>query len=478
MEFTLHTFLFAFLPLILIGFLFIYRVENQKVQKGYLLIVSLLIYAWACFQFLLWFLAIILLTYLLGNMVNAAKTDISEQQKWMMMAASIFVLILGYYKYYGFIMENLRVAGLVQDGIKDIVAPIGISFLIFEAISYVIDIKRGDASPGSLCDVALYLALFPKLVSGPIVLWKHFEPQIRSKKVDLISLTNGIDRIIVGYAKKVIIADSLGTVIALIQSEVSTGIDQITYFIWALLYMLEIYFDFSGYSDIAIGICRFFGFEIEENFDYPYTSISITEFWRKWHISLGAWFREYVYIPLGGNRKGNVYLNLFMVFLLTGIWHGANWTFLIWGGINGGLVVFERAIGKVSLYRKVPKMVKWLVTMMLVYLMWILFMSNDVFEAVDIYGHMLGIIKTETVNFTYRYFMTNKTLCIVLIGSALAVFGTSRKVKEAGDVLMRWHIGNSSVGDIAKSILLLILFLMSVLFVVNSSYSPFLYFQF
>lgn len=454
------------------------RWAKQKILNGYLLIISLLLYAWASPKFFYWFLAVILLTYILGNVVSGAKEDIREKKKWTAMAVSIFIFLLGYYKYYSFILENLNTAGWLKREVEAIVVPIGISFLVFEVISYIVDIARGNATTGKLADVALYLAFFPKLVSGPIILWKHFQPQINARKSDITIVTDGIDRIIIGYAKKVIIADTLGTTVAQIQSLSVTGIDRNTYFIWAFLYMLEIYFDFSGYSDIAIGLCNFLGFSVDKNFNYPYVSASITEFWRRWHISLGTWFREYVYIPLGGNRKGNVYLNLFIVFLLTGIWHGANWTFLAWGGINGILLVLERYAQKRVWYQKIPKMLKWMATMLLVYFMWILFMSADILEAIDIYRHLLGRTLEDNVNFTYRYFMTYKTGCIILIGGILAVSGANRHVKVICNSLSGWQIGRYRVGYMMKTILLLAIFVMAILFIVNSSYSPFLYFQF
>ena len=478
MEFTAHTFLFVFFPIILTGYLLLNHRVSQKILNGYLLIVSLLLYAWVSIKFFYWFLAIILLTYILGTVVSGAKEDIREKKKWTAIAVAIFIFLLGYYKYYTFILENLNTVGWLKGEVEAIAVPIGISFLVFEVISYIVDIARGDATAGKLSDVALYLAFFPKLASGPIILWKHFQPQINARKSDITMVSDGIDRIIIGYAKKAIIADTLGAVVAQVHSMSVTGIDRNTYFIWAFLYMLEIYFDFSGYSDIAIGICRVFGFSVDKNFDYPYVSASVTEFWRRWHISLGTWFREYVYIPLGGNRKGNVYLNLFIVFLLTGIWHGANWTFLAWGGINGILVMLERYAYKRLWYQKIPKIIKWIATMLFVYFMWILFMSANISEAIEIYRHLLGRTLEENVNFTYRYFMTYKTGCIALIGGILAVSGANRHVKAICNSLSGWQIGRYRVGYMVKTILLLAIFTLVLLFVVNSSYSPFLYFQF
>ena len=267
-------------------------------------------------------------------------------------------------------------------------------------------------------------------------------------------------------------------VVSQISSEAVRGIDRMTYFLWGFLYMLEIYFDFSGYSDIAIGLCKTFGFEIEGNFNYPYVSRSITEFWRRWHISLGNWFREYVYIPLGGNRKGNVYINLFIVFLLTGVWHGANWTFILWGIFNGILVVIERYAKNKEIYRRFPKAIKWFITLVLIYLLWILFMSPTVNEALDIYKHLLGIVHTEKVNFTYQYYLTTKTSYIAWIGCITAVLGTNKRVRAIVKNIDSITLGKYKIGYMFKAVIMLIVFFTSILFIVNSTYKPFLYFQF
>ncbi|MGC4017980.1 MAG: MBOAT family O-acyltransferase [Muricomes sp.] len=207
--------------------------------------------------------------------------------------------------------------------------PLGISFITFSAVSYVVDIYRGDSSAGSILDTALYISFFPKVVSGPIVLWKDFQPQIKNRTVNDVQFMDGLNRIMIGYAKKVLLADSFGLMVADIQQKMEAGMDVPTAWWCALLYMLQIYYDFAGYSDIALGFGKLLGFQFKENFHFPYVSASITEFWRRWHISLGAWFREYIYIPLGGNRKGKTrtLVNLFIVFLVTGIWHGAGWNY-------------------------------------------------------------------------------------------------------------------------------------------------------
>lgn len=351
--------------------------------------------------------------------------------------------------------------------------PIGISFVTFEAISYLVDIYRKDAEPGSLLDVFTFLSFFPKLVSGPIILWKDFSRQLPERTVELAAVTNGIDRIIIGLAKKVIIADYFGERISAINSGIAvSGFDAPTMWLRALLYFFEIYYDFAGYSDIAIGLCQIFGFSVKENFNSPYISASISEFWRRWHISLGSWFREYIYIPLGGNRRGNVYVNLFVVFLLTGIWHGANNTFIIWGIMHGICSVIERMIRNKEWYRKTPAFLKWLVTMVIVFIGWIIFMSSGVKAAMKAIFALAGIGVSSNVNFGWQYFLTRKTMILLIAAAIGSVTGAFR----LPETVRRWQGTNTYI--IVKRVLLLALLVIDILFVVNSSYSPFIYFQF
>jgi alginate O-acetyltransferase complex protein AlgI len=284
---------------------------------------------------------------------------------------------------------------------------------------------------------------------------------------------SGVDRIIIGFAKKAILADTFGTQIQSIEAGItSTGVDAPTMWLRALLYFFQIYYDFSGYSDIAIGLCRIFGFSLKENFNFPYRSRSITEFWRRWHISLGTWFREYVYIPLGGSRRGNVYMNLFLVFLLTGIWHGANWTFVLWGVLNGILVVVERFIQNKSWYQKIPGVVKWLITMILVFFLWIMFMSTDLSSAVRDYRALFTAVDGSLLNFTWRYYLTKKIVLLLIIAAVGSVVGGNRLREQA----KTWC--STTAGSVIQQVCYLVLFVIALLFVINSSYSPFLYFQF
>lgn len=332
MGFTEITFLFVFMPISIAIYLLAEAIfHNDRVNNVILVFMSLLFYFWADKQSLVVFLAIAMYTYMAGWMVSPIKEG--EKGKRIVAPVVLFIATLAFYKYLTLVIAWInKIIGKELITIGTLIVPIGLSFVVFESVSYVIDIYRGDAKAGSLLDCFVFLSLFPKLVSGPIVLWKDFKPQIENRRLSLEQVTAGIDRIIIGYAKKAIIADTFGVQIVAINSGIAgTGVDTLTLWMKGILYLFQLYFDFSGYSDIAIGLCNILGFKVKENFNYPYLSKSISEFWRRWHISLGSWFREYVYIPLGGNRK-HVYLNLFVVFMLTGIWHGQGINFLIWGG--------------------------------------------------------------------------------------------------------------------------------------------------
>ncbi len=376
MGFTQISFLFVFLPVSIILYYLADKIfHKDEMNNGILVFLSLLFYYFANKESLYIFILLALVTYIAGYV---AKT-----KKRILCSLLFFIGVLAFYKYVTFISSWINsLADIKIITVDNLFVPIGISFVIFEAISYVVDTYRGDAEAGSLLDCLTFLSLFPKLVSGPIVLWKDFKPQLKNRRTDLNDICCGIDRIIIGYAKKAIVADTFGAHIMLINNgAASGGVDVPTMWLKALLYFFQIYFDFSGYSDIAIGISRLFGFKFKENFNYPYISTSISEFWRRWHISLGAWFREYVYIPMGGNRKGNVYIHLATVFLLTGIWHGNGWQFFVWGGVHGVFTILERMVRKYQWYKRIPGIIKWMGTVFIVFLAWIVFSSTDIVDA-------------------------------------------------------------------------------------------------
>lgn len=467
MGFTQISFLFVFLPVSIILYCLAEMLfHKDKINNGILVFLSLLFYYYADKESLYIFILLALVTYISGYAVKTKKRII--------FTIVFFVGTLAFFKYFTFISSWINsLSGIKIITIDNLFIPIGISFVFFEAISYAVDIYRGDAEIGSLLDCLTFISLFPKLVSGPIVLWKDFKPQLKNRRTDLNDICCGIDRIIIGYAKKVIIADTFGIHIMLINNGMaSSGIDVPTMWLKALLYFFQIYFDFSGYSDIAIGISRFFGFKFRENFNYPYISTSISEFWRRWHISLGTWFREYVYIPMGGNRKGSVYLHLAIVFLLTGIWHGNGWRFLVWGGVHGLFTILERMVREHQWYKRIPSIIKWMGTMLIVFLAWIVFSSTGI---VDAWKNIVSLFipkNSGAVNFTWQYYLTRRIAFLLILSVFSLIVGIEAIKQRIGKMF------ENGIAVVAKRIFLLLLMVVAIMFIVNSNYSPFIYFQF
>lgn len=318
MGFTAQTFLFIFLPLSIVAYLLCTRLHRPLLNNILLALMSLAFYVFCGLHALVVFLGLIVFVYLMGVLIGYARQAAGEKasRRWMALGAAALVALLFLCKYLTFLLDTLSALLPLELSFDGFIIPAGLSFIVFESISYLVDISRGLATPGSPLDAFVFLSLFPKVISGPIVLWRDFQPQLAQRpEPDADDAVEGLRRIIIGYSKKAILADTFGDQIARIDGVLlAGGVDTPTMWLRALLYFFQLYYDFSGYSDIAIGLCRVFGFSIKENFNFPYISTSITEFWRRWHISLGSWFREYVYFPLGGNRRGNVYLNLFVVF--------------------------------------------------------------------------------------------------------------------------------------------------------------------
>ena len=469
MGFTETTFFFVFLPSSIIIYLLIDRVfQNKTVNNSVLAALSFIFYYWAQKETLLVFIALCLFTYMAGKMAEAGKSS-------RLFFPFIFLVgVLVFYKYASLLSVTInRLFDRDINLFGEIVVPIGLSFVIFESISYIADIYRKDAPAGTLLECLTFLSLFSKLVSGPIVLWKDFQPQLTKRKVTIDGITLGIDKIIIGLTKKILIADSFGAQIASIDAGIAMGaVDVPTIWIKSVLFFFQLYFDFSGYSDMAIGLSSVFGFSINENFRYPYLSRSISEFWRRWHISLGSWFREYVYIPLGGNRRGNVYVHLLVVFVLTGIWHGAGFQFLLWGLIHGVFILLERAVRDKKWYIKIPGVIKWVLTITIVFFAWVLFMSKDILSAGNHYVDMFIPITKGMINFSWRYYLNRKILVLLFVSIFCQACGCE-KVHSTIEGFSR-----QGVGLHIKRMALLLLLVVDIIFLVNASYNPFLYFQF
>lgn len=496
MAFTTQTFLFFFFPICMLVYYAAAFAEKQKFFHSFfkkirltdiaLIGIGMVFYAWACFDDVLRLLVYIFAVYVAGVWIAKTRgegsylsihTEENGEKRvgisalLLFLFVSVLVFILAKYKYASSFLKIWNFLFKTDVSSSSVMVPLGLSFLTFSAISYLADIARGKAEAGSLIDCMLYLSFFPKVISGPIVLWQDFEG-MGERRIDLENISYGILRMMSGFAKKLIIADTFG---ALISSATANAIDTLTALGISLLYMLQIYYDFSGYSDIALGLSAILGYRFKENFDYPYLSSSITEFWRRWHISLGTWFREYVYIPLGGNKKGKrkQILNILIVFFLTGIWHGVGYAFVAWGLIHGACNAAERWMSNKTFYQKTPRLVKWLVTMTILFFSWQLFRIGSISETKDYILLAIGLRHMENIPYTWQYYFDKRIVLLVIVavlGATLFGLPRVRSLRERAE--------STRVGYIGKQLALLALFAISVLFMVNSTYNPFLYFQF
>ena len=470
MLFSSLVFLWFFLP----AAVFLYYLAPGRNAKNIVLFAaSLIFYGWGGPRYLLLVLLTALLCYAAGLCLDAA----GERTTLKKLSVGVFVLItlgiLGYFKYYNFFAATAgRLAGKELFPLRDIVLPLGISFYTFQAISYVVDVYRGKSpAQKNLFHMALYLFLFPQILSGPIIKYHQVAGQLTNRNETISMQFYGIKRFVYGLAKKVLLANTFGQSVDYIMGVPSGQMGTLTAWLAVILYTLQIYYDFSGYSDMAIGLGRIFGFYYEENFNYPYLSSSITEFWRRWHISLSTWFRDYLYIPLGGNRKGlgRTCVNLFIVFLATGLWHGASMTFIIWGIYHGLFILSERLWLKKVLDRNPVKFLNHLYAMVVVVFGWLLFRAPSMTYAIDLAKAM---IRPSKGLWNAGLFANNKILFLAVLGILLC------GPVQALFPRFRNHIfdeENVSYGDIAVMIVLLFL---STMVVVSSTYTAFIYFQF
>lgn len=473
MAFSTIVFLFAFLPVALGGY-YLLCTKFRTLSNLFLICISLAFFAYANTRHVLPLLIFIAGNHLIGKGIQHAGACKRKSRLFLIVGILLNAGILVYYKYTNFFLSNVNAALGTQFSTLKIVVPLGISFLIFQAVSFLVDIYRQEAKIDSLIDTALYLTFFPKLISGPLVRYCDFQPQIANRTHSTRLFSEGIERLIIGLAKKVILADTFGVLVDTIFGSLKVGIDIPTAWLGAFCYMLQIYFDFSGYSDCAIGLAKFFGFDFKENFDFPYTSCSITEFWRRWHISLGTWFRQYIYFPLGGSRTGNVYFHLFVVFLFTGLWHGSSWNFIAWGLVNAFFVLLERALWNTKFYTRIPRFVKWTATFVIVFFSWILFRSSGFMDAVQYLRHMFGLGESLPVVYSFSYYLNAKIGLFLLIG----FFGSTYAGRQFYEKFWKTSTNTVPALYIGKTVVLAILFVLSVMFIINSQYAPFLYFQF
>ena len=438
MLFSSNTFLFGFLPAVVV----LYYLCPRRCRNVLLLVSSLIFYGWGEPKYVLLMLVSILLNYFCGLAAGKRQTQQRSVRGVLIVGVVLNLGMLGFFKYGKFFFGS---------AFPDIPLPIGISFYIFQAMSYLIDVCRREVEvQKNVLTFGTYVTLFPQLIAGPIVRYRDVAEMLESRRENLPQFSRGVQRFVVGLSKKVLLANTFGSAWNALQ--VTTG----TAAAWLglLCYTLQIYFDFSGYSDMAIGLGQLFGFTFLENFNYPYISASITEFWRRWHISLSTWFKEYVYIPLGGNRKGlaRQIFNILVVWLLTGLWHGASWNFVLWGGYYAALLILEKC-WLLKAGEKLPLVLRRMLTMVLVMLGWALFY----FENLGALGAFLGRLFTAVPSAGIAFYLTVTALGCLCATPAL------KRVKLPDAV--RWG-------------LCVVLLLLCVASLARQSYNPFIYFRF
>lgn len=473
MVFSSLLFLFRFLPAVLIA----YYIAPRSLRNLVLLLFSLVFYAWGEPVYILLMLISILIAYsggiLIGRFKQEGNRKAAKVVQIVSCAASLSLLV--FFKYADFGVEtanSLTGAGLTM---LHLALPIGISFYTFQTMSYIIDVYRGDAPvQKNLISFGAYVTMFPQLIAGPIVQYKTIDTQLRTRQETPEQFAVGVHRFIIGLGKKVLLANSAGALWTTVQSMTYVKVPVLTAWMGIAAYTFQIYFDFSAYSDMAIGLGHMFGFRFLENFNYPYISKSITEFWHRWHISLGTWFREYVYIPLGGNRVGRgVHIrNILTVWLLTGIWHGASWNFVVWGVYYGALLLAEKFIFGQYL-EKLPAILRHIYCMFFVMLGWNLFVFDDLGQGIEFLKSLFGAYGQGFVNRESLYLLYNNVILL-----ALCVLGSTQFPQRMGAWLSEKFSGNELILSIVKNTFYIGVFLLSVAWLVDATFNPFLYFRF
>ena len=459
MVFTDLIFLFCFLP---ISVLLTKQIRNIKLQNILLVVFSLLFYAWSNPIYVLLLILSILWDYFTAFELEA-QDDGKAKKILLIVSVVVNLFILGFYKYTGFLMDILH----IQSNLK-IALPVGLSFFTFSELSYIFDVYNGKSKPQkNIILFTLYVSFFGKISMGPIVSYHEMEDQLENRTLSKAQYASGMVLFSKGLIKKVLLADQLSYVYSILQNNTST----LGVWLLAICYMLQIYFDFSGYSDMAIGLSRFFGFDFKPNFDHPYTATSVQDFWRKWHISLSQWFRDYLYIPLGGNRVDkNTYIrNIFIVWFCTGLWHGANWTFILWGLYYGCLLLLEKFFLREKL-EKLPKPISHIYTLLVVLIGWVFFMSPNITTAFTTLGKMISIGTTTFANNQAKFMLKSYFILFVLaillstkVYDRIQIFVYNQYKMKA--VYTTWTI-------------YMILLIVCIAFIVGGTYHSFLYFAF
>ena len=468
MLFSSIVFLFTFLPAVMI----LYYLLPVRFRNVILLLASLVFYAWGEPVYLFLMLLSILFNYFSGLDIARNLQDKRAAKRSLVFNLIINLAVLGFFKYEGFVLDTLNGILPVHISYHALPLPIGISFYTFQILSYIIDVYRGNVKvQTNLPNFALYVTMFPQLIAGPIVQYADVDEQLASREVSWTKFGEGSMYFIRGLAKKVLLANTSGMIFTEVSGLAKGNIAVVTAWLGAFAYMFQIYFDFSGYSDMAIGLGKMFGFEFNMNFNYPYVSKSITEFWRRWHISLSSWFRDYVYIPLGGNRVSKIkhIRNLLIVWFLTGLWHGAAWNFVAWGLYYGVILIIEKYVLSPVLDR-LPDVVRHIYSIVLVVIGWVLFFSSSFGQAADYIRVMFGAGAHGFADRESMYLLTSNLILWLIL-----IFGSTPLVHFRYEHMLRSKKWNTTI---INSVVYAALFIVCIAYLVTETYNPFLYFRF
>ncbi len=466
MVFSSITFLYYFLPSVIL----LYLASPKKLKNTCLLVFSLFFYAWGEPRYVFLMVLTIVVNYALGLLIEKFRGI--KLSKVFLVASIIFSLgLLGYFKYADFFIENFNRATGLSLKLLNIALPIGVSFYTFQILSYTIDVYKGEVkAQKNLITLATYVVLFPQLIAGPIVRYIDVERELKERTHSFEKVSDGIRRFIMGLSKKVLLANTLGE---LCEAFMLSGEKSVLfYWLYIFSYMLQVYFDFSGYSDMAIGLGKIFGFKFLENFNYPFISRSITEFWRRWHMSLGSWLRDYVYIPMGGNRvkRGRMFVNIFTVWMLTGLWHGAEWNFVVWGLYFGVLLTLEKFF--LRKYIEKSKILGHIYLLFFVSISFAIFSANSMHTAIEYIKGMLGIGNVSLISDAFLFNLRNYGF--VMIVSAFAATPLPKLLVEK----LREKKISGIIIDILEIPILLALLVLATAYLADGAFNPFLYFRF
>lgn len=470
MIFSSVFFLFVFLPVTLI----LYFIVPWKFKNLLLLLVSLIFYAWGEPIYVFLMLFSIIFNYFGGLQIDLLKQsgDTKKLKFSFLFTLIVNLAILGFFKYYGFVLDSLNSILPFDIPYKELALPIGISFYTFQTLSYIIDVYRGTAEvQKNFISFGTYVTMFPQLIAGPIVRYQDIDKQLRKRTISMYKFGQGMAWFLRGLGKKVLLANNIGMMFDSIHAMGADERSVLTAWLGCLAYTMQIYFDFSGYSDMAIGLGKMFGFEFMLNFNYPYISKSLTEFWRRWHISLGTWFREYVYIPLGGNRVSAAkhIRNIMVVWMLTGLWHGAAWNFVFWGLYHGIVQLIEKKVLN-NVLEKLPNFVQILYTFIIVMIGWVMFFCTSLKDLGVYLGNMIGIGGHGFIDSTGLYYLFTNLILIIICFIACG--------PTAWKKIQKCALKAGKARQVVATIAYIAIFILSLAYLVNATYNPFLYFRF